>query len=719
MSLRPARHTRSLILLVLALALVGYCTFLLRDIYRAHSRLLKLNREHTLGDVEKEASALGYFLADRREDLTSLANNRDLLAYFENEALGMSMEYGLGASLVEASSSFRQFMGRKRLTNEEIYSRVGFLAPRGQWLIDTGEGEPWELPPSASTWQATDGEEPAYTYLPGPSPSLLLHRIYLFKGQRKGVLVTRFPLGPAYRWFTGSASLVDIPMGLAYQGQWAILAPETRRLLPGEKLPPPEAIPSKGSLKLSPGGRHEKIQHLDAYRIPVPDSALSLVAFLPTRQGQGQEPMTMILVAGAIGALILLGAFTLFRGESRNRQLNARFRAVFDNAGLSIGLMDPGGRFQEVNSRFAALLGFAQDEGGRFRIQDFLPRAEGPGALAFGLPAGPTGGGRLEQDLLTHDGHRIPCEVFTSPIIARSGQIQAVVVILIDMTEAHRAEQERQGLEAQLRQAQKMEAVGQLAAGIAHEINTPIQYIGDNAIFLSESLDTLLRVLERQAQALTEGAPSEVREELARAQQEADLDFLAVEIPRAAAQIREGARRVGQIVQAMKEFSQRGEGRSQVVDLNRTIESTIIISRNSWEQSADMLSDLDPELPPVECLEDDIKQVILALIMNAAEALGEQLEKGGRRGSITISTRRFQKQVEVRVQDTGPGIPEMIQGRIFEPFFTTKEVGKGMGQGLAVAYQVVVERHQGSLHFETAQGVGTAFIIRLPIRTQG
>jgi PAS domain S-box-containing protein len=281
----------------------------------------------------------------------------------------------------------------------------------------------------------------------------------------------------------------------------------------------------------------------------------------------------------------------------------------------------------------------------------------------------------------------------------------------------------RKQLEEGLRRAQKLEAIGQLAAGIAHEINTPIQYVGDNVHFLKKAFSDLARVLDTQARLVAwmranAGTPEAVAEIL-RAAEKVRVGFLQAEVPKAIEDALEGVKRVTEIVQAMKEFSHPGVDEKKPVDLNRAIESTLTVSRNEWKYVAEMVTRLDPDLPPVPCLPGELNQVILNLVVNAAHAIAEVVTEGADKGTITVSTRPCGDWVEIRVQDTGGGIPESIRSRIFDPFFTTKPVGQGTGQGLAIAHSVIVEKHGGAIEFETELGKGTTFIIRLPLRPAG
>jgi signal transduction histidine kinase len=321
------------------------------------------------------------------------------------------------------------------------------------------------------------------------------------------------------------------------------------------------------------------------------------------------------------------------------------------------------------------------------------------------------------------DGNLYTEEMTITPVRDAAGEIVRFICIKEDITERKRAEQERAALEVQLRQAQKLEAIGQLAAGIAHEINTPTQYIGDNLHFVQDAIHDLSPVLGQLGRFLEatkqNAVTGQMVQELESSVRAADLDYLLAEVPRALEQSLDGVRRVAKIVQAMKEFSHPGSEKMTVVDLNRAIESTITVARNEWKYVADVVTDFDPVLPAVPCLPGEFNQVILNLLINAAHAIGDVVGRGERgKGSITVSTRHFDDQVEVRIRDTGTGIPEAARSRIFDPFFTTKPVGKGTGQGLAIARSVIVDKHGGSIDFETEMGKGTTFIIRLPLCRQ-
>ena len=274
----------------------------------------------------------------------------------------------------------------------------------------------------------------------------------------------------------------------------------------------------------------------------------------------------------------------------------------------------------------------------------------------------------------------------------------------------------RRVLELQLLQAQKLESIGQLAAGVAHELNTPIQYVGDNCRFLDDSFRSIKNILEKYAELLEavkdHRSVPETVEAIDQLTSTLDLEFLAAEIPNAIEQSIDGVDRVAQIVRAMKEFSHPGSRQKAPVDLNHAIQSTLIVCRNEYKYVALLETDLAPDLPPVFCLAGEINQVFLNLVINASHALKDAHPDGG--GLIRVSTHLVGDSVEVHVSDNGTGIPAAIRDRIFEPFFTTKDVGKGSGQGLALARNVAVNKHNGSLTFETQEKIGTTFILKIP-----
>lgn len=301
-----------------------------------------------------------------------------------------------------------------------------------------------------------------------------------------------------------------------------------------------------------------------------------------------------------------------------------------------------------------------------------------------------------------------------SPMFGDENQLNGYIILGADITE-------RQILESRLAQARNLESIGQLAAGIAHEINTPIQYIGDNTHFLKQAFEDLLKAIEayRGFALRCRGQGDAVLAECASLEMELkglDLEYLTLEIPAAVEQTLEGVQRVSEIVRAMKSFSHGGLRKKAAININKSLQDTLSVTRNEWKYIATIETDFVEDLPNVVCIAGEINQVFLNVIMNGVDAIRDVVGSDGQqKGVLRLGTRQVGDWVEVRIADSGTGIPEAVRSRVFEPFFTTKEVGKGTGQGLAIAYDIIVIKHKGDLSFETELGKGTTFIIRLPI----
>jgi len=283
------------------------------------------------------------------------------------------------------------------------------------------------------------------------------------------------------------------------------------------------------------------------------------------------------------------------------------------------------------------------------------------------------------------------------PLRDENGEVIGIIGVGFDITERKVAEQ-------RLASSEQLESIGRLAAGVAHEINTPIQYLNDSVFFIREAMQDLLAHNAKLTAALP--APPEEDE---------DIEDLKRELPPALDRVVDGLARIAEIVRSMKEFSHVDQREMSRVDLNRAINSTLIIARSEYKYIADLRTDLQ-ELPPVTCHGGQINQVVLNLVVNAAHAIADN-NKGKvapEKGLITVTTRIDDGFAVISISDTGGGIPEAIRKRIFEPFFTTKEVGRGTGQGLSIAHNVI-KAHGGKLDFVTEIGKGTTFNVRLPL----
>ncbi len=400
--------------------------------------------------------------------------------------------------------------------------------------------------------------------------------------------------------------------------------------------------------------------------------------------------------------------------RKRTEDDRKRLAIAVEQSAEAIMVTDTDGTIQYVNPAFERITGYTRAEviGTNPSI---LKSGQHPPEFYRDLWAALSRGEQWQGRLINcrKDGTIYQEDATISPVRNSDGVIVNYVAVKRDVT------QEIQ-METQLRQAQKLEAVGSLAAGIAHEINTPIQFVGDNIRFMSDSFNDLVTLLDTTAE-LRETLRNRPEFEhcllqLDTAYEKADITYLRDEIPRAITQTMDGVKRVASIVRAMKDFSHPDKGEKTPEDINRALVSTLTVARNELKYVADVKTELQENLPTVWCYISDLNQVFLNLLVNAAHAIADRIGKESvEKGTITARTRAEDGYVIVEISDTGNGIPPELRDRIFEPFFTTKPVGKGTGQGLAISRSVVVEKHGGALTFDTDVGVGSTFRVTLPI----
>ena len=305
----------------------------------------------------------------------------------------------------------------------------------------------------------------------------------------------------------------------------------------------------------------------------------------------------------------------------------------------------------------------------------------------------------IDHEEQAFDQHRDEVRILLTskiPVRDSAGNIIGIVGTACDITDRKEAEQ-------RLAAGERLESIGRLAAGVAHEINTPIQYVSDSAVFIREGVHELLAQLAK----LQDAQPPDP-------DPDQDLLYLQRELPGALDLILDGLGRITEIVRSMKDFSYPDQHEMRAIDLNRAIHSTLVIARSEYKTVAEHHADF-AELPLVTCHGGQINQVVLNLILNAAHSIADVVKGTARKGLITVKTFVDGSDVVVHISDTGNGIPEAVRHRIFDPFFTTKEVGRGTGQGLAIVRDVVVKGHGGSITFQTESGKGTTFCMRLPI----
>jgi signal transduction histidine kinase len=378
--------------------------------------------------------------------------------------------------------------------------------------------------------------------------------------------------------------------------------------------------------------------------------------------------------------------------EAENRALARRLSRLLDVAPVGIVEIDAAGRVQRWNRAAERILGWSRaDVLGHPDPNPMLPSRQGE-TLTY----------------LRKDGKSIEVEVAVSELTGPEHPNSKLKVVS-DVTE-------RNWLEVQLRHAQRLETVGRLAEGMAHELNSPLQFVTDSVQFLSEAVAVLQRVKAIITELSTDdGSPGvgpATAHRLRVLAAELDLDFLAEEAPQAATSALTGLERITTVVRAMRAFGGPSAESLQMMDVNESVKAVLVVTGPRIETVADVVTHLGT-VPPIEVRTGDVHQVILDLIANALEAMEPTVAQQGR-GQLKITTRVDAGDVVIEVSDTGCGIPESIAGQVFDPFFTTKPVGSGLGQGLSVARAVIVNGHGGSITFATEPGHGTTFSIRLP-----
>ena len=441
------------------------------------------------------------------------------------------------------------------------------------------------------------------------------------------------------------------------------------------------------------------------------------------RQQQQQEEQSQILerLVGERTAELEASHRDLSQSTARLRESERRFQTTFEQAAVGMAIVGPDGKLLQVNRRLCEIVGYTADELTKLRVQDIThpddlaPDLEAIRAMRSGELASYS---RIKR-YVRKDGDIVWIKLVVATVRDEDGRhLDYFVAAYEDITEARRAEEALRKSEIELGHARKLEAVGQLAAGIAHEINTPAQFVGDGVHFLKEAFEGYQRLVRQYRRAVevleTTRAQQSLVSEIRRTEEEVDLSYLEANVPGSFESCQDGISRISTIVRAMKEFAHPDQRDKAAADLNQALQTTLVVARSEYKDVAEVTTDFG-DLPPVLCHVGGLNQVFLNIIVNAAHAVGDVVGQGGSKGTIRITTLRESNLVHIDIADTGSGIPESIRHRIFDPFFTTKAVGKGSGQGLAIARDIVVTKHHGSLTFETEVGKGTTFTIRLPI----
>jgi PAS domain S-box-containing protein len=407
----------------------------------------------------------------------------------------------------------------------------------------------------------------------------------------------------------------------------------------------------------------------------------------------------------------LAGAFNAM-GEavaSRQRQVEAaeaRFRALIETMPDAV-VLSQAGTITYANPAFVSMVGCEPPGLVGRALASILPRRQEAGATETAEPASVH-----REERWNVRGRTILVDRRERAVSVEG--VDSSLLIARDVTDHRR-------LQAQLLQSDKLAAIGTLAAGVAHEINTPVQFVNDSVCFVRAAWDDLASLFDRYRVLHEAARTCEPLAELVAgvdaAEEEADLAYLRVNMPSALELSADGLGRIAAIVRSLKVFAHPDSNEMQAVDLNKAVEATLTVARYEYKYVAELETSFG-ELPPVTCHAGDVNQAVLNIVVNAAHAIAGKGDTAQAKGRITVTTRREGDTAVISVTDTGPGIPAEIRDRIFDPFFTTKGVGKGTGQGLSIARALVAERHGGQITFETEVGKGTTFHIRLPIASQ-
>jgi two-component system NtrC family sensor kinase len=434
---------------------------------------------------------------------------------------------------------------------------------------------------------------------------------------------------------------------------------------------------------------------------------------------------------------------TLRESEERLRRQHSTLRSIIDSAEAPIFSLDRQYRYTSFNQGHAAVMRahFGADIELGHSLLEYVDVPLDRKTAEANLERALAGETLIEEAYSGAEPHaRSYFQVSHSPIRTESGEVIGVTVLAQDITERKRVEDEirelNRNLERRVRDRtrqleastqerdrafrelqmaharilhqEKMAAIGQLATGIAHEINTPAQYLSDNLAFLERALPQAVAALSsyRELRAsLADGSTEGLAD--------ADMAYFIDEVPRALRESRVGVQCIARIISAMRDFAHRGSDQPERADLSRLISNAAEMSRNEWSAVGELDVSIGPGASTLVCLPDRLSQVILNLLVNAAHAIADAGRPPGA-GRMKVSTRLDGDWLEILVEDNGCGIPAEDRHRIFEPFFTTKPAGRGTGQGLAIAHDIVVGVHQGHLRVDSEPGAGTTFTIRLP-----
>ncbi|MBF2027478.1 MAG: PAS domain S-box protein [Oscillatoriales cyanobacterium C42_A2020_001] len=436
------------------------------------------------------------------------------------------------------------------------------------------------------------------------------------------------------------------------------------------------------------------------------------------------------------------------QAEAALRQSEELFRTTFEQAAVGINFSTLSGRFTHFNQRWCEIVGYDEEELWDLTSQDItaLEDANAELELLESLLAGDIPSYSLEKRFIRRDRSFVWVHLTASLMRSPSGEPRYIISVVQDISarkqaeaERHQAEQQLQqkatDLEATLRelqqaqtqlvQSEKMSSLGQLVAGVAHEINNPVNFIYGNLNYANDYIQDLLGLLQLYQEQIP-NPPSAIQSAITAI----DLDFLIEDLPKLLISMRVGAERIREIIASLRTFSRLDEAEFKTVDLHEGIDSTLMILQNRLKpkgQPAIRIVKEYSDLPKVQCFPGQLNQVFMNVLSNALDALEENLGNQASNSKATspsptiwIRTQAIaDNHVSIHIRDNGPGISKEVQAQLFDPFFTTKPVGKGTGLGMSISYQIVAEKHNGTLQCVSQPGEGAEFIITIPIQQNG
>ena len=597
---------------MVCLALIGYVGYMVVAHYQAQVALQESQRRQLIQESDRRANAASYFFSAQINALTELAEAREIAIYFENQALGMSLEYGLSASLAAVQEQFEKFNRKSRLEQRQLYNRVIFLTPDGKTLALSGHSDAPSDKRDWSTFVRRDNRTYFLIDTLGGGSRIVISLPCIFKDKLVGQVLGIIPLSLVYTHFVGNKEGSQEVVALTMDERYLFLPQEDRTLLPPTlQSSPPRLVP--GLLTPLPAETH-----LLATRTDIHGTPLAIINFIPAGKFDMGHPRRILIATALMALAILTGMVLVFLLTTRNTILKTR----------------------------------------------------------------------LEEAAL------------------REGEAE-----LLNRTLERRVQEEieiSRGKDLMVLQNEKLASIGQLAAGVAHEINNPMGFITSNLRRLTLYFGAMSSFMQAQRTALEQTATPELSLELAATEEELDLHFILEDGIDLVKESLEGAERVSRIVRDLRSFSRIDAPEYEETDLTNCLENALNIVNNNLKYLATVIKETEP-LPPVSCHPGQLNQVFMNLLINAGQAVTSP-------GTITLKSRYDDNFVFVSVSDDGHGIPDDLRDRIFEPFFTTKEVGKGIGLGLSITRDIIT-KHNGEILLESSSR-GTTFTVKLPRNTE-